>query len=110
MPTFSVILEDVTRIQHQSSKAEGSLLMPPDTFSYDNQRTETIDATDIDDAWVQARKQYYILKVDGPYTQIIDIEPGTIAIEKWMERRKQEISPKIGTAVAPPPLNPIQIH
>jgi hypothetical protein len=91
MPTFSVILEDVT-MRSASGRTSHDIT---------NQRVETIDADDINDAWVQARRQYYTLKVDGPDTQIVDIEPGTTSIEKRAEEMETKPLP-VSTAEAPP--------
>lgn len=91
MPMFSVILEDVTK----------QIRYGAHVLYTNNQRVELIEAEDIHDAWVQARRQYYTLKVDGPDTQIVDIEAGTMTLEERAEAMKTKPIP-VGTAVAPP--------
>lgn len=72
MATYSVILEDA-----QTSTAGGL-----NKITFDNQRIKTIEATDLDDAWLLARTKYYIEQIDGPNTQIKDIQAGVVTLEK----------------------------
>ena len=68
MATFSVILEDV-----QQAKVRRAPVI------ITNKRVETMEADDLQQAWVQARAKYYtgmIRAVDQPQTQIADIVAG----------------------------------
>lgn len=99
MPTFSVILEDVT-----STEVNGRSIPVSQ-----NQRVETIDAADLDAAWVLARHQYYTLKVDGPNAQIVDIEPGEVSIDQFKISQEGPKPLPVGKVDAPPaPTQPRQ--
>jgi hypothetical protein len=68
MAIFSIIIED-------------AILKAPGIVIYDNRRVESIDADDLNDAWMQARRKYNIQRAE-PNTQIVDIKPGTVVLQE----------------------------
>jgi hypothetical protein len=72
MDTFSVILEDV-------QPAADNMVRQ---FVSNNRRVKTIEANDLNDAWLIARTMYYLQKIDGPDTQIVDIKIGEIVLQE----------------------------
>lgn len=100
--TFSVILEDISKVFVAGAPPSG-------VVNQDNQRVETIDAEDIAEAWVLARQKYYVQKVDGPNTQIVDIQTGEVELKAALTAGEHVSVPNSTTEAPPIPVE-ARIH